>query len=195
MMIKREGVKMEIQLSIDLSEQEKQDLSRIFQCEENGLGDRLSHYCAASIEEYITMFLGKKVFRRGLDINEYRLYLLITKVFNNVIPDEQIVSLLFQTSATESRSLIRSVMSKYQYFLKDAINNTMRSVLAAATRREEDEKYTVSVNCQNIIEELNRRLALLDGSLNQITKKRNTVSTYEISLSAYARLREEIIHD
>jgi hypothetical protein len=80
------------------------------------------------------MFLGQKVFRRGSDILEYRLFLLIEKALEGQIPDEQVVSNLFQTTPTESRSLIRSVMSKYQYQLRGAIEYSIRAILENASK-------------------------------------------------------------
>lgn len=66
------------------------------------------------------MFIGQRVFTRGRDIQEYRLFLLIRGPFGNTIPDDQMVCDLFQTT-TQSRALVRSVMSKYQYELSQAI--------------------------------------------------------------------------
>jgi hypothetical protein len=180
---------MQITARLDLDADDGVELAKILSCTNAELPTRLEHFASAAIHEYVSMFLGQKVFRRGSDINEFRLFLLITKALDNRIPDEQLVCRLFQTSATESRALIRAVMSKYQYLLRDAVDSSMRQIIDAAKQDHEDGPYEVVVNCLNVIDELNRALAEIDGTLRTISKKRGSVSTYEIAPSSYARLR------
>lgn len=182
---------MKINTKIELSNEDQEELTRILDCSVGDLPSVLSAYSSAALTEYVSMFLGQKIFRRGSDINEYRLFLLITAVFGSMIPDEHEVCRLFQTSATESRALIRAVMSKFQYQLRDAIDNSIRKSLESAQKESETGPYVVTINSQNVVEELNRSLATIDGSLQQIKKKRGSVSTFEISPSAYARLTEK----
>lgn len=184
---------MKINTTVELSEVDQQELARILGCSIVDISDSLSSYSSAALKEYISMFLGQKIFRRGSDINEYRLFLLITNVFKNRIPDEQEVCRLFQTSATESRALIRAVMSKFQYQLRDAIDNSIRRSLTSAQQEGDTGPYVVTINSQNVVEELNRALASIDGTLQQIKKKRGSVSTFEISPAAHARLTEKFI--
>ncbi|HDZ9126326.1 TPA: hypothetical protein RUY84_002776, partial [Vibrio cholerae] len=106
-----------------------------------------------------------------------------------VIPDEKDVTHLFQTTLTESRSLIRAVISKYQYLLRDAIDQTMLTVLNAAEAETDASPYEVVIKSQNIVDELNRLISDIDGSLPSVTKKRGSVSTYEIKRSAYEQLK------
>jgi len=186
---------MNITVTISLPAEEQQKLATILGCQESQLPHSLSAYGSAAISEYISMFLGQKVFRRGADINEYRLFLLITMALGSRIPDEQEVCRLFQTSATESRALIRAVMSKYQYLLGQAIDTSLRAVLEQAHQDGDHGPFSVTINSQNVVEELNRVLAAIDGSLHQITKKRGSVSTYDIAPASYARLRERILRD
>lgn len=182
---------MDINTTIEISNEDQQELTRILGCSIDEIPSALSSYSSAALKEYVSMFLGQKIFRRGSDINEYRLFLLISNVFENIIPDEQDVCRLFQTSATESRALIRAVMSKFQYQLRDAIDNSIRKTLDSAQQEGDTGPYEVTINSQNVVEELNRALASIDGTLQQIKKKRGSVSTFEISPAAYARLTEK----
>lgn len=181
---------MEVRTIIELNDDDQHELARILECDVDELPTVLANHSSAALTEYVSMFLGQKIFRRGSDINEYRLFLLITKVFKNRIPDEQEVCRLFQTTATESRALIRAVMSKFQYQLREAIDNSVRNALDSATQEENGGPYVVTINSLNVVEELNRALASIDGTLQQIRKMRGSVSTYEISPASYARLRE-----
>jgi hypothetical protein len=179
---------MQITANLSLTAAEKAEISTILGCTEAKLNERLEAYLAASITEYLTMFRGQKVFKRGSDMLEYRLLLLIEKAFNGVIPDERTVSSLFQTTLTESRSLIRAVLSKYQYQLKRHVERTVKESLANATQINDKGNHTVVINNQNIIDELNKALADIDGGLSPVVKKKGSVSTYEMTPSAYSRL-------
>jgi hypothetical protein len=185
---------MQISAELNINPTESDQLAEILGCAVQALPDKMALIASAAIQEYVSMFQGQKVFTRGSDINEYRLFLLITRALGNRIPDEQDVCRLFQTSTTESRALIRAVMSKYQYLLREAIDSSMRQIIQTAQRDENDPDgaYEVIVNSLNVVEELNRQLVLIDGSLKLIAKKRGSVSTYEISPSSYERLSERL---
>lgn len=65
---------MEIQFSTDLLPNETSQLCDILDCDEMSLASRLSSFGSASIEEYLRMCLGQKVFTRGSDFQQYRLF-------------------------------------------------------------------------------------------------------------------------
>lgn len=182
---------MQITTNLSLTAAEEAEISTILGCTAADLNTRLNACLTASINEYLTMFRGQKVFKRGSDMLEYRLLLLIEMAFNGVIPDERTVSSLFQTTLTESRSLIRAVLSKYQYKLKPHVERTVRASLTAAKRPNNAQDFTVVINNQNVIDELNKALADIDGSLSPVVKKKGSVSTYEITPSSYNRLCEK----
>jgi hypothetical protein len=181
---------MDVTASIQLNAAERADLARIIGCTQAELPQKLNAIASAALNEYVSMFRGQKVFRRGSDIHEYRLFLLIQAAFENRIPDEQHVSRLFQTTSNESRSLIRSVMSKYQYQVKAAVEESMKQVVQEAEQAADGEPFAVIVNSLNVVDELNRVLAELDGTLEQVAKKRGSVSTYEFSPASHARLKQ-----
>jgi len=182
---------MEVQVIINLSKNEETELAKILNSKKSNLSKSISPYASASVEEFITMFLGQKVFNRGSDIMEYRVFLLIKHAFNGRIPDEQEVSKLFQTTTTGSRSLIRAVMSKYQYQLKSIIDSTLTNLLENSTVSDERNSYLIAVHNLNLVEELNRELAEIDTNLPPVQKMRGSVSTYQISPSSYNKLCEK----
>lgn len=181
---------MRVNATIDLTENDVTELARILACDERELSATLATHASAALEEYVTMFLGQKVFKRGSDIMEYRLFLLIKYAFDDRIPDVSQVCRLFQITATESRSLIRSVMSKYQYQLHSAVDRSVTAILGSANQANEGEPYLITINNANIIEALNLALAEIDGTLKQVSKQRGSVTTYEIAPASYARLCE-----
>lgn len=179
---------MQITTTLNLNAQELVEMSDILGCTQADLNARMNDYLGASVNEYLAMFRGQKVFKRGSDILEYRLFLLIGTAFNGIIPDERTVSSLFQTTLTESRSLIRSVISKYQYQLRSHVERTISVSLSNASRHDASQHYSVVINSQNTVDELNKSLANIDGSLSPVVKKKGSVSTFEIAPSSYIAL-------
>lgn len=182
---------MEVTFTVDLplTEDEVRQLAGILACEREDLEATLQLVASAALQEYTRMFLGQKVFTRGSDILEYRLFLLMRELFNNAVPNEERVCALFQATTSNARALIRSVLSKYQYDLHDALSGSLRATLDSAHRVEEDGDYEVTVNAQSLVDGLNRALAERNGSLPSIVKKRGTVCTYVIRPSAFDELR------
>jgi hypothetical protein len=178
---------MKIQTELQLDNSETKQLAGIINVKPNQLEKGLEPFARAAIQEYVQMFLGQKVFTRGSDTREFRLFLLIREAFGNKIPNEQKVCDLFQCSTTQARSLIRSVMSKYQYDLHEAIEVTLSETVRRVALDNQG-ALTVVINSENLVDALNRDLASIDGSLPQVAKKKNTVSTYELQNSSYLRL-------
>ena len=72
-------------VKVEISEEMVTTLSEIVNCDVDELNEELTKIATAATEEYIKMMLGEKVFTRGSDIREYRLYLLILKYFEGNI--------------------------------------------------------------------------------------------------------------
>jgi hypothetical protein len=178
---------MNIKIDLDLSAEELKQLAGILGAKSSELSNRLQPFVKAAAQEYVQMFLGQKVFTRGSDTREFRLFLLIHEAFDNKIPDEQQVCDLFQCSTTQARALIRAVMSKYQYDLQEAIVGTIKDRIKHVTEGDGD-TWAVIINNENVVDAMNRDLASIDGSLPQVARKKNTVSTYELKNSSYVKL-------
>lgn len=184
----REAI-MRITVDIEINDADQQSLAGILGCTVQELPNRLPGYGSAALEEYIRMFLGQRVSKRGTDFLEHRLFLLILRALGGRVPGETAISNLFQTTATESRSLTRAVMSKFQYAMSDAIKATIIAELERATRNEGEDNYSMALACTSLVDHLNRELGKLDGRLIQISKKKGSVAIYEITAESYVRLR------
>ncbi len=180
---------MKIKFDINLDNSEKELLKIILHCKnDDELNISLNKLGRSSFEEMRRMVIGQKVFTRGRDILEYRLFNLIKLFFDGKIPEEQKICDLFQITATESRAFIRSIMSKYQYDLKETIITTLKEQVENIKKEENDEFYTLSIQNQFFKDELNRILGLADTSLPIIKKEHGTISTYKIQPSSYIEL-------
>jgi hypothetical protein len=97
------------------SDAERDQLADALGCAVKDLDGRLAEFVSAAEEEYVRMILGQHVYSRGQDIKIYRLSLMIKHAFGGQLPTEGQNSAHFQTTASESRSLLRAVRAKYQY--------------------------------------------------------------------------------
>jgi hypothetical protein len=176
-----------ITIAINLTSQEEAQLAGILGKSPSDLPDTLAPHALAAVEEYVRMFLGQKVFTRGSDIREFRLFLLIRTAFANRIPNEQEVSALFQCTQSQSRALIRAVMSKYQYDLNKAIESTLAQTIGQV-RKDPNGKWIVVISSENIADALNQRLASIDSAQDQVVRKTGKLATYELTRAAYEAL-------
>jgi hypothetical protein len=170
-----------------LTPEDEAELARVLGCKAGELPTQLAPFASAALKEYVMMFLGQKVFTRGSDIREYRL-LLIQEALGKGIPNETLVSRLFQSTTSESRSLLRAVMSKYQSQSHGAAEESIRDILRQAKQDGEGGRWLITVDNAIIVERLNRALAEKDGTLDKVKKHDASVSTYETLTSSYQAL-------
>jgi len=181
---------LKVTVQLDLGETEEKNLQRILgQEKDDNWPDGFAPYATAAVEEYARMFVGQRVFTRGSDVREYRLSLLIRTAFGNKIPDEQAVCDLFQCTLSQSRALLRAVMSKYQYDLSTAIADTLKSVLDNAQMNKKKNTWVISVSNENVVAELNKVLARKPGQ-DEIARQTGKLGVYELQPAAYKFLQD-----
>lgn len=178
---------MDITFSLPLEPLERTKLSAVLECSDADLETTFASYAKAAADEYVQMFLGKNAFRRTSDFQDFRILLLIIHVLNGDIPDEALISRLFQTSSTESRARIRSVTSKYQRTLEQQIRGTVRNLLRTAAAGPEN-THVIQINNQTIVDILNAKLAELNGRHSQVAKVRGTVASFSLAQASYEDL-------
>jgi hypothetical protein len=176
-----------VEIDVSLSENEEALLKEVFECNDEEFKEFLQRLIQASSEEITKMVLGQKVFTRGRDMQVFRLSVLIRYFFDNEIPDEQQVSALFQLSITESRSLIKACMSKYQYELQHALVNTIYQTLGSCDKTTTP--FKLAVKADYIREAIDRLIGQSNHSLPRLKKSRYTVAEYELLESSYNALR------
>jgi hypothetical protein len=174
--------------SLDLTPENETQLADVLGCSPAQLSSRLAPYASAALTEYVMMFLGQRVFTRGSDMREYRLLLLIQQAMGNNIPDEASVSRLFQSTTSESRVLLRAVMSKYQAQSHSAAEQSIRAVLGTAKFPDEGNTWQITIDNTIIVEHLNRALVETDGTLEKVAKHGQSVSTYDVTPASFDAL-------
>jgi len=179
------------QLELDASQRKR--LAAILECKESEVEKRLAPYATAALEEYVRMFTGERVFTRGQDIREYRLYLLMRYVFGGTIPDDRQVSALFQTTSSQSRTLVRSVLSKFQYELEPVVRESLRAAVEGAVEGESG-TWRIELRSQNAVDALNELIARLSTRakpLPLLTPNASGANVYTLANSARNALRKE----
>ena len=154
----------------------------------------LENISSAALEEYIMMILGNKVFTSGTEIHVYRLCLLINRCFTDILPNEEMVSRIFQTTTTQSRSLLRSVVSKYQYVLGEIIRNTISKLVEDTEVLPSSEIETmliINTNSRFFIELMNEKIASLDVTLPSVSLRPHCSASYQIQFNTYLALCDE----
>ena len=181
-----------------LSDEDRERLRRSLHCATDKELDAVLARCAtAALTELTELFIGRKVFTRGSDFREYRLRLLLEQLADRVdLFDEGNVSNLFQTTSTQSRTLIRSTLAKYQFDLETALQKTALGALEKAWEKSQDGSTMRFRASRNVTEELRNRLLRLSREDNEdygaITAAESSGWTYEIGKTALARLKQDL---
>jgi hypothetical protein len=182
---------MRIIFDIQLTDEEQNKLTRVLGCDSGKLAEVLKAHGSSALDEYIQMYLGRPSLRFAADAREVRLVTLIKHVFDGSIPDEHTVSRLFHLTAAQSRSLIRSVLAKYQLELDDGIQSLYVKALKDGKRRQTDDSYEIDVRNSAVVDGLNQALMTMDGRLPRIAKKTGTVGVFVIDVASYQKLCEK----
>lgn len=172
-----------------MNARERRQLESALDCNASELSAKLRKVTEAAREEYQSMMLGQKVFSRGQDIREYRLFLLIKHLFDGKLPTERAISNLFQATASQSRSLLRAVLSKYRYELDEGLFETLKDIVRRANRAGPDGEWLFATDSEAQIEALNRSIEGINPQLTQVGRRARTVGTYEIANATYEALR------
>ena len=154
----------------------------------------LGTICAAAAEEYVRMILGTRVFTRGSDIYEYRLFLLIKHAFEDGLPPEDLVCSYFQLTPTRARSLIQAVVAKYQYEIRDIVDSTLGRIVDSASEVEGEDYLTFLAESDVHVALLRERIRLLGAKQTQI-RRTDKVGEYKILPSVRSALLKVLKHE
>lgn len=153
------------------------------------LENALQKIIYAAMSEYKQMFLGRGIPSRADEIQQYRLFYLIENYFGEM-PSEEQVSSMFKMTQTRSRSLIRSVTTKFHYDLEEIIKNSLKDIVKKAKKSEDDDNiYHLIIHSNSSVEQLNRIIAKEAPHLDQM-KRINNSRTYGVSGSSCEKLCE-----
>ncbi|MFN3352948.1 MAG: hypothetical protein ACK4Z5_05005 [Brevundimonas sp.] len=145
----------------------------------------LQGHAKAAFAEYLEQYVGRRALNRGTDILEHCLHLLIRHALNNEVPTEAQVSSLFQTTPSQSRTLIRNTLSKYRFELASALRATVKTVLEGA--RFKSGSFLLTIRSAQVVDVLKARLEQFHPG--EVPLIRTTdASTWTLKRASYLKL-------
>lgn len=118
-----------VQFKIELDEDATERVIQALGCKPNKLSETLSIYGKAALLEYIEMFCGNVSLRMAVDTREQRLLQIILAFYEDDIPDEASVARLFHLTRGQARSLLRAVLEKKAFELRDHLRKACTAVI------------------------------------------------------------------
>lgn len=179
---------MKINFDTKISDEDQKKLAKILGCSEEELSQKIQKITESALHEYLYMILGQGGLKTFSESKEIRLLMMIKYLFEGEIPDENKVSQLFHSTLSQSRSLTKSVVAKYQFDLEDALKKSYVSLLTGAKHKDEDDSYEISVKNIAVIDGLNQMIINIDGTLPRISKKPGSSGTFVIDIASYKEL-------
>jgi len=153
--------------------------------------DRVLALCAeAGLAEYLELFLGRRIFTRMRDENEFRLLQLVRHLYANRIPSEGTVSELFQLTPSEARGLIRSLRARYRFDIADALEATAKRTLERLAFNKADSSYRVNIPEGTLVEHFRYLLEREGGTFPPPEKKERTTGVWLFSRESANVLRK-----
>lgn len=184
---------VEVKAQVDLSDKDRELLRAVLGCEDDALDERLGKVARAALQEHLDMFLGTGVFTRGSDFREHRLAMLALHAFDETVPSETRVSRMFQTTRTNSRSLLKAMLSKYQIRIEGALNASLSELLNRADADEQDQdRHILTSDSPALIDQLNQRLVGMAQAYIPISPLSDQAGRYAIDNATLVALKATV---
>lgn len=183
-------------LSFSFSEEEKDisDEQIDLLCDSLKIIDRseleksLSKLATASFKEYLEMILGKGIANRADEAKQDRLFYLIKNYFHPYIPGDDEISIIFQLTPTQSKTLLRNTLSRYRTKISRELSTTLKSIHSSATKSQND--YHLTISSEVFLEILNQYIARQGPDFSPIRKRHVGNRNYKITSDSYRELGE-----
>ncbi len=146
----------------------------------------------AALLEYLNMFVEKGMPSRADEVRQNRLYFLIKHYYQDHLPSESEISLVFQLTESQSRGLLRNTRSRYRPRISSQVHSSAKSVVQKAKLNEDSEKWEMLIGSEVILEELNVIISRKGPTLKPVQLKRNCSGLYEAEEDTYKLLKTEL---
>lgn len=147
--------------------------------------DFLNRIGKASYEENIQLYSSSMRISTISELNQFKLYLIVKYVLDNIIPTENEVSQLFKITNTNASTLIRNMQSRYQIELQTALNSSILEIiqddnLGEEYTNEDGRYYQVYIRSNSIVKTMNQILQYSPDSYPPISICRGFNNRYKI---------------
>ena len=154
------------------------------------VSDAVSKISKAAIIEYLNMLVEGGMPHRVDEARQDRLFFLIKHYFDNKLPNESLISAIFQLPASQSKTLLKNTISRYRTKIINELKLTMQHVISTASH--DNEKYLSIIESETIKDELNMIIVQRQPTFSPIVKKKGSACQYEISEDSYILLKSEL---
>ncbi|HEX4959718.1 MAG TPA: hypothetical protein VF173_02680 [Thermoanaerobaculia bacterium] len=157
--------------------------------DEADLEAAMQKLCKAATLEYLDMFLESGMPSRADEIRQVRLYFLLLYYYKDYLPPESEVSAIFQLTASQGRTLLRTTRSRYRTKIAKQVRE---SVLKALIKPIEDsEMWEIKIDSNVILEELNLLIVKKKPGLTPVQLKRGSAGKYVVDQDTLDFLKKE----
>jgi len=141
---------------------------------------RLAH---AAVLEYSEMIAGSPMPSRADEMRQHRLLHLIT-VFYGAIPSESEVGSIFQLTASQSRTLIRSTLARYRHALRPYLEERMKKTFEGQPFQRQFGAFHIPIDSDYVVDALNE-LLISQPKYVPVRKVRDTSCLYAVTKDTY----------
>ncbi len=146
----------------------------------------LNNLAQASLADYIEMLVGKGMPNRADESKQDRLLYLIKKVYSPRLPGEDEISMMFQLTSTQSKTLLRNTLSRYRTKLSSELNETLENIFRSAIHNKEG--WEVTISSEIFVEQLNLIVAKEGPEYNPVKKRSVGTRKYFIAADTHTAL-------
>lgn len=150
----------------------------------------LSKIAKSALMEYKKMFIEKGLPTRADEVQQERLYFLLTNYYGNRLPSESEISSIFQLTHSQSKTLLKNTRSRYRTKIQSSIIETLRRVVENA--EESDGVFKMVIQSDNVKEELNLLISQKGPKLNKLVAVRGSAGQFCCPEDTYDLLKREL---
>ena len=154
----------------DISKEKKALLMAVLGVEETDeIEQSLSKLAEAGIIEYVEMLAGKGMPNRADEAKQDRLLYIIKKVFSPFLPGDDEISVMFQLTSTQSKTLLRNTLSRYRTKLTEELRNTLEAHFKSAN--QENNGWVLTIPSDVFVEQFNLIIAKEGADYNIVSRQ------------------------
>lgn len=177
---------MDLDLSTVFNENDLADLRDVLGLAEgDDLDAAIAKVTVSALHEYREMLLAGGMPSRAPEIQEHRLFHLITHYYGGRIPPESEIANLFHETMSRSRGMLRNVLTRYARELEESLHGTLQELLMTAQRQGDQGPWRLVIQSDNSLEQLNHVIATRAPQLDPVRKVPNSARTYRIDADSF----------
>lgn len=145
----------------------------------------------AAALEYVNMFVERGMASRADEVRQDRLFFLIRHYYESRVPPESEISLMFQLTAAQSRTLFRNTRARYRTKIGIQVRKSAKYVVDHATKNKETGNFEMLIESDVILEELNTVVRKKEPKFKPVHFKKDSSGQYEADGDTYELLKKE----